>query len=163
MIDNEITHETLDNIIIEAISTIRRKKRPNVNSIFEHLSKELHNSNITSTPTDTRLSNLTIDGKLAIKYSLGKASYWVKDNNVLESFKSKRPTSSLSLPSPLNYETPLIGSNEHTVTDTYRCLEEKVNLLNVEIIVMKSFIEDQMLILVKKKFITAKITLRPQL
>lgn len=78
MIDNEITHETLDNIIIEAISTIRRKKRPNVNSIFEHLSKELHNSNITSTPTDTRLSNLTIDGKLAIKYSLGKASTGLK-------------------------------------------------------------------------------------
>ena len=43
MIDNEITHGTLDNIIIEAINTIRRnKKRPNVNSIFEYLNKELH-------------------------------------------------------------------------------------------------------------------------
>ena len=47
-IDNEITHETLDNIIIEAINTIRLKKRPDVNSIFEYLYKELHNSNITS-------------------------------------------------------------------------------------------------------------------
>ena len=43
MIDNEITHGKLDNIIIEAINTIRRnKKRPDVNSIFEYLNKELH-------------------------------------------------------------------------------------------------------------------------
>ena len=50
---------TLENIIIEAINTIRRnKKRPDVNSILENLSKELHNSNITSTSTliDTRLT-----------------------------------------------------------------------------------------------------------
>ena len=43
MIDNEITHGKLDNIIIEAINTIRRnKERPDVNSIFEYLNKELH-------------------------------------------------------------------------------------------------------------------------
>ena len=50
---------TLENIIIEAINTTRRnKKRPDVNSILENLSKELHNSNITSTSTliDTRLT-----------------------------------------------------------------------------------------------------------
>ena len=47
--------------------------------------------------------------------------------------------------SPVVYETPIIESNEDTVGDTNRCLEEKVNLLNVEVIAMKSFIEDQML------------------
>ena len=78
MIDNEITHETLDNIIIEAINTIRYKKRLDVNSIFEYLNKVLHNSNITSTLADTRLSILTIDRKLEIEYPLRKASYWVK-------------------------------------------------------------------------------------
>ena len=46
MIDNEIPHETLDNIIIEAINTIGRKKNPDTNSIFGYLNKELHNSNI---------------------------------------------------------------------------------------------------------------------
>ena len=51
------------------------------------------------------------------------------------------------MPSPLNDETPVIESNKDTVRDTYRSLEEKVNLLNIEIIAMKSFIEDQMLIL----------------
>ena len=55
MIGNEITHDTLDNIIIEVINTIRcKKKRPDVNSIFECLNKELDNSNITSILIDTR-------------------------------------------------------------------------------------------------------------
>ena len=109
MINNEIAHETLDDIIIEAISTIPLKiKRPDVNSIFEHLNKELYNSNINSTLTDTRLITLSINGKLEIKYPLEKASCWVKSNNVLESCKSKTlennpktPTSSTSLPSPM--------------------------------------------------------------
>ena len=92
----------------------------------------MHNSNITSTLIDTRLSALPIDGKL-------------EGNNALESCKSKTPTSSPSLPSPVNYETPIIEKD--TVRDTYRCLEEKMDLLNIEIIAMKSFIEDQMLIL----------------
>ena len=64
MIDNEITHETLDIIIIKTINTIRRKKRPDVNSIFQYLNKEFHISNITFTFIDNRLSTLTIDGKL---------------------------------------------------------------------------------------------------
>ena len=43
------------------------KNRSDVNSIFEYLDQELHNSNITSTLIDTRLSTLTIDGKLEIE------------------------------------------------------------------------------------------------
>ena len=49
--------------------------------------------------------------------------------------------------SPLVYKTPIIESNEDTVGDTNRSLEEKVNLLNIEVIAMKSFIEEQVLIL----------------
>ena len=41
-----------------------------------------------------------------------------------------------SLPTPLNYETPVTESNKDTVRDTYRSLEEKVNLLNIKIIAM---------------------------
>ena len=112
------------------------KKRPDVNSIFGYLNKELHNSNVTSTLIDTSLRTLTIDEKLEIKYPYA-----------LESCKSKTPTSLSSLPTPLNYKTPIIESNKDTVRDTFSALEEKVNLLNIEIIAMKSFIEDQMLIL----------------
>ena len=52
--------------------------------------------------------------------------------------------------SPLIYETPIIESNEDTARDTYRSLEENVNLLNMEVIAMKSFIEYQMLIILKE-------------
>ena len=92
--------------------------------------------NITSALIDTSLSTLTIDRKLEIKYPYA-----------LESCKSKTPPSSPSLPTGLNYETPIIESNKDTVRDTYRSLEEKVNFLNIEIIAMKSLIEDKMLIL----------------
>ena len=46
-------------------------KKDSMNYIFEYVNKELHNSSITSTIIDT----LTIDGKLEIKYPLGKTSY----------------------------------------------------------------------------------------
>ena len=107
-----------------------------MNSIFDYLNKELHNSNITSALIDTSLSTLTIDEKLEIKYPYA-----------LESSKSKTPPSSPSLPTALNCETPIIESNKDTVRDTYRSLEEKVNLLNIVIIALKSFIDNKMLIL----------------
>ena len=53
--------------------------------------------------------------------------------------------------SPLIYETPIIESNKDTVGDTYRSLEEKVNLLNIKVIAMKSSTEDQMLILTQAR------------
>ena len=53
--------------------------------------------------------------------------------------------------SPLIYETPIIESNKDTVGDTYHSLEEKVNLLNIEVIAMKSSTEDQMLILTQAR------------
>ena len=53
--------------------------------------------------------------------------------------------------SPLIYETPIIESNKDTVGDTYHSLEEKVNLLNIEVIAMKSSTEDQMLILTQSR------------
>ena len=61
------------------------KKDPMQTHLWISQQKKLKYS---STLFDTRLRNLTIDGKL-----FGKASYWVKDNNALESCKSKTPTS----------------------------------------------------------------------
>ena len=68
----------------------------------------------------------------------------------MESWKSKTldnntktTTSSPSLPSPLFYKILIIESNEDNVGDTYRFVEEKMNLLNIEVIAMKSLIEDQ--------------------
>ena len=59
----------------------------------------------------------------------------------------KKPTSSQSLPSLFAYETPITELNEYTIGGTCRSQEEKVNLLNIEVIAIKAFIEDQMLII----------------
>ena len=77
--------------------------------------------------------------KLKIKNPFRKASHGVEGNNTSESCKSKTPTSSTSLPSPLNYETSIIESIKDTVRDTYHSLKEKVNLLNIEIRVTSEY------------------------
>ena len=117
----------------------------------------MYDSNIISPLIDSRLSTSTIDVKLQIKYPFGKIPYWDKDNKVLETCKSKilenNPKtlpSSPSLLSPLIYETPIIESNEDTARDTHRSLEENVNLLSMEVIAIKSFIEYQMLIILRE-------------
>ena len=72
-IKSVITDETLDDLILNAIISIdNNKKRPDSNSIFEYINRELKNSDITHTLVDTRLSFLTVDGKLEIKYPPGK-------------------------------------------------------------------------------------------
>ena len=56
-IKSVITDETLDDLILNAIISIRNnKKRPDSNSIFEYINRELKNSDITHTLVDTRLS-----------------------------------------------------------------------------------------------------------
>ena len=101
MVSSESINENIDMIEIETL--LRRRtasllklstpftvtKNDPMNYIFEYLNKELHNSSITSTLIDTKLSILTITGKLEIKYPLGKTSYWVKGNNALESVNLK--------------------------------------------------------------------------
>ena len=75
-IKSVITDETIDDLILNANISIRNnKKRPNSNSIFEYMNRELKNSDITHTLVDTRLYLLIVDGKLEIKYSSGKTSY----------------------------------------------------------------------------------------
>ena len=56
-IKSVITDETLDDLILNAIISIRKnKKRPNSNSIFEYMNRELKSSDITHTLVDIRLS-----------------------------------------------------------------------------------------------------------
>ena len=47
-LDSQITLETLDHLIINAIKDIRysKKKRPDKNSIFEYLNKTLENPDL---------------------------------------------------------------------------------------------------------------------
>ena len=118
-----------------------------MNSIFEFLNKDLHNLSITSTLIDTSFS---IDRKLEIKktfYRVKSIKHWDPANLKYLKKNPKTLTSSISLPSPFVYKTPITELNEDTVGDTYRSQEEKVDLLNIVVIAMNSFIEEQMLIL----------------
>ena len=78
-IESVIADVTLDDFIINAIISIRsNKKRPDSNSLFEYINSYLKNSNISHTWVETRLSLLTVDGKLVIKYPSGKTSDWIR-------------------------------------------------------------------------------------
>ena len=95
---------------------------------------------------DTRLSLLTVDGKLEIKYPSGKTSYWIRAESEQDLSTSKTVGKSSTTSSPLICAMPMISLKESDVNNNL-CLEERVNLLNTEIIVMQSFIADQVLIL----------------
>ena len=95
---------------------------------------------------DTRLSLLTVDGKLEIKYPSGKTSYWIRAESEQDLSTSKTVGKSSTTSSPLIYEMPMISLKESDVNSNLS-LEERVNLLNTEIIVMQSFLADQVLIL----------------
>ena len=118
-VESVIPDETLDDLILNAIISIRNSKRPYSNSIF--LKRELKNSNITYTQVETRLPLLTVDGKLVIKYPSGKASYWIRAESEqdLSSFKTVGNSSSTATPvaSRLICETLIISSKESSVNN----------------------------------------------
>ena len=70
-LENQITLETLDHLIINAIKEIRysKKKRPDENSIFEYLNKQY---------MESRLSSMIVDGKLEKKCTNGQTSFYIK-------------------------------------------------------------------------------------
>ena len=149
-IESVIADETLDDLILYAIISIHNNnKRPDSNSIFEYINRELRNSDITHTLVKTRLSLLAAGGKLEIKYPFGKASYWIRAEfqQDLSSSKTVGNSSSAATPvvSPLICETPIISSNKSNVNNN-PSLEERVNLLNTELIAMQSFVIDQVIL-----------------
>ena len=96
---------------------------------------------------DTRLSLLTVDGKLEIKDPSGKMSYWIRAESEQDLSRSITVgNSSTTASSPLFCETPVIFLKESNVNNSLS-LEERVNLLGTEVIAMKSFIVDQVLML----------------
>ena len=127
-IKSVITDETLDDLILNAIISIRNnKKRPDSNSIFEYINRELKNSDITHTLVDTRLSFLTVDGKLEIKYPPGKTSHWIRAESEQDLSPSKTVGNISATPSPLICETPMISLKDSNVNNNLS-LEERVNL-----------------------------------
>ena len=79
-LENQITLETLDHLIINAIKEIRysKKKRPDENSIFEYLKKTLENSELSKQYIESRLSSMIVDEKLERKCNNGQTSFYIK-------------------------------------------------------------------------------------
>ena len=94
----------------------------------------MRNSDIKHTLAETRLSLLTVDGKLEIKYPLGKASYWIRAESKQDLSSSTTIRNSFSIATPV--VSPLIYKHQlnlqKNLTKTIISLEERVNLLNTE-------------------------------
>ena len=78
-LENQITLEILDHLIINAINEMRyiKKKCPDETSIFEYLNKILENPEL-SKQHISRLPSLIVDGKLEKKCTNGQTSFYIK-------------------------------------------------------------------------------------
>ena len=73
-LENQITLETLDHSIINAIKEIRysKKQRLDENSIFEYCNKTLENSELSKQYIESSLSSMIADRKLEKRCTNGK-------------------------------------------------------------------------------------------
>ena len=75
----------LDNIINNAINTVRKnKKRPAETSIYEFLNKNLENANLTKMTINERLTSMSNNNRITNKLTNGKNSYFVTNNESSE-------------------------------------------------------------------------------
>ena len=79
-LENQMTLETLDHLIINAIKSIcySKKTRLDENSIFEYLNKTLQNSELSKQYMESRLSSMIVDGNLEKKCTNGQTSFYIK-------------------------------------------------------------------------------------
>ena len=74
----------LGDITINAISTIRKNKRPDETSIYEFLNKNLENANLTKKTINERLTSTSKNNCITNKLTNGKNSYFVTNNESIE-------------------------------------------------------------------------------
>ena len=81
---NDISMETLQTCIVNAIKAIRSsKKRADELTIYKFVKKELHS--ITNTDINNTLKKLVEMGRIENKPSKDKSSYFLSDNNITDS------------------------------------------------------------------------------
>ena len=102
-IDEKIANEDLDNLILNAIKSIRNiKKRPDCSVIYDYLIKLLPNSEINEKNISNRLEYLTNNNTLKNKPNNGKDSYFI----VNETDQNMPDTSSEQILCPVNFKMP---------------------------------------------------------
>ena len=150
-LENQITLETLDHLIINAIKEIRysKKKRPDENSIFEYLNKTLQNPDLSKQYIERRLSSMIVEGKLEKKCTNGQTSFYIKK---LENELSRKTDESIltqKSPSPIICRTPsrLTFSETEYHKNEITTLYEKLREITTEMKEMKSFVTEQILLI----------------
>ena len=117
-LENQITLETLDHLIINAIKEIRysKKKRPDENSISEYFNKTLENPDLNKQYMESRLSSMIVDGKLEKKCTNGQTSFYIKKLENELSCKTDASILTQKSPSAIICRTPshlTFGENEY--------------------------------------------------
>ena len=108
-IENKISNDELDNLVLNTIATIRKnKKRPDSSSIFDYLSKSSSNPNITEEILATRLVYLSENNKLKNKPANGKDSFYIVDDISVENNSlSNTPDVNSTIACTKHCDTPL--------------------------------------------------------
>ena len=130
-IDEETANEDLDNLILNAIKSIRNiKKRPDCSVIYDYLIKLLPNSEINEKNISNRLEYLTNNNTLKNKPNNGKGSYFI----VNETDQNMPDISPEQILCPVNFKTPSVKLKRHQVYLTKR----NVRPLQAHLMVLKS-------------------------
>ena len=91
----------LDDIIINAINTIRKnQKRPDETLIYEFINKNLKDANLTKVTINERLTFMSKNNRITNKLTNGKKSYFVTNN------ESSEPKEDIEKQLLIDYETP---------------------------------------------------------
>ena len=156
--DEAIANEDLDNLILNAIKSIRNiKKRPDCSVIYGYLIKLLPNSEINEKNISNRLEYLTNNNTLKNK---PKDSYFIvneTDQNmpdispeqILCPVNFKTPSVKLKTPLSVRYEeecSTVTRSPDGTEINKY---QEKIKKLTIELTALQLFIKEQFYIIKK--------------
>ena len=160
-IDEAIANEDLDNLILNAIKSIRNiKKRPDCSVIYDYLIKLLPNSEINEKNISNRLEYLTNNNTLKNKPNNGKDSYFIvneTDQNMPDTSSEqilcpvnfKAPSVKLKTPSSVPYEeecSTVTSSPDGTEINKH---QEKIKNLTIELTALQLFIKEQFYIIKK--------------
>ena len=152
-IDEEIANKDLDNLILNAIKSLR-----NIKKIKKKL---LPNSEINEKNISNQLEYLTNNNTLKNKPNDGKDSYFIvneTDQNMPDIFPEqilcpvnfKTPSVKLKLPSSVPYEekcSTVTSSSDGTEINKY---QEKIKNLTIELTALPLFIKEQFYIIKKQ-------------
>ena len=147
-INQKIADECLENLILNAIKKIRKKKRPDVSSIYKFIYKELKNPDITIEVIKKRLPSLTNNNKIKNKPTNRKRSYFVEALLLpSDTYESPQLPVNCGTPSATNKEKMVPDKTNTILKNRVISLEEKIRTLNTEIMVLKSFINQKIFVI----------------